>query len=73
MIAYDDLARTVLACICMQASNCMKIQCLDDVVRQKRSVHSQCCTHYRPQKVVLPIAIGDFQFLVDWILLGVSA
>jgi hypothetical protein len=60
MFAYVDLARAVLAGIRMQASNCMKVQCLDDVGRQERALRSQCSAHYGLQEVVLPIAIGDF-------------
>ncbi len=32
MVAYDDLARAILTGIRMQASDSLKVQCLDDVV-----------------------------------------
>lgn len=72
MVAYVDLARAVLAGIRMQASNRMKVQCFDDVGRQERALRSQCSAHYGLQEVVLPIDIGDFQPLVDWVLLVFS-
>ena len=51
----------------MKASDSLEIESLDDVRRQKWPLNSQTRRYDRTKEIVLPIAVGNFELLVDWV------
>ena len=63
--------RSIFPRVRMQARDCVEIQRLHDVLRQKWPPQLQRGDHHRSKEIILTVTIGDFQLLIGRVLFAV--
>lgn len=70
MCSYVNRAGAVLARVRVQARYSVEIKCLDNRLREKRTLHLQGRNDNRSQKVILPTSIRNGHLFINRMLLG---
>ena len=72
VLTYGDGTRSIFTCVRVETGDRMEVEGLYQLLRQERFVQLDRYLNNGTQKVVLALYVGNFERLVDRMILGIE-